>query len=365
MVPGARWLVVGLLVVAVASPPTLLRHAPASGSDATATELLSRVRAASDRGWSGEVRAVGSLEVPLTGSTFGGVARLLGEQSDLRVWWRDEEHWRVDRIRTSGEQDLVREGDRTTRWSYESGRATYTPYSPIRLPDDADVVPQSLARRLLAGARPGELSRLPSRRVAGRSAAGLRLVPADGRSTISRVDVWADLSSGLPLRVDAYAVGRPQRPVLTTELTTLDLQRPSRAVTTFVPADGIRVSRRAALDEAAGANAFAPIRLPDEAAGLPRRGRPEDFKAVGVYGRGPIAVLGVPLRGSVANGLKDQLNESSAAVDTGTQVSLQIGPLSVLLLYAGRGGLLVTGTVTPATLETAAKDLVAGAVFTG
>ncbi len=49
-----------------------------------------------------------------------------------------------------------------------------------------------------------ELSRLPARRVAGRSAAGLRLVPADPASTIARVDVWADEASGLPLRVEVY-----------------------------------------------------------------------------------------------------------------------------------------------------------------
>ena len=41
-----------------------------------------------------------------------------------------------------------------------------------------------------------------------------------------------------------------------------------------------------------------PFVAPDEVAGLPRRGRPEDFGAVGVYGRGPTAVLAIPLRDS-------------------------------------------------------------------
>ena len=365
MIPAARWLVVALLAIGVASPPTLLRLWPAGDSSISATALASRIDRSAALGWSGEVRSTGSLEVPLTGSTFGGVARLLGERSDLRVWWRDAEHYRVDRIRTSGEQDLVREGDRTVRWSYESGTATFTPYSPVRLPDDADVVPSALAKRLLAGARAGELSRLPSRRVAGRDAAGLRLVPADDRSTISRVEVWADQETGLPLRVDAYAAGNARRPVLTTEAISFDPGRPAASTTSYSLAGGIKLRRAYALDEAAGANAFAPFALPDRVADLPRRGRPEDFKAVGVYGRGPVAVLGVPLRGSVARGLRDQLRQSAASREQGDTVALEVGPLSVLLVYAGdRGGLLLTGTVTPATLQTAAEDLVAGLVRT-
>lgn len=367
---GLRWLVVAVLALAVALPPTLLRLVPASGSDLTAAQLLAKVRAAADRGWSGEVRAVGSLQVPLTGSTFGGVARLLGEQSDLRVFWRDPEHWRVDRLAAGGERDLVRDGRTTTTWSYESGRARVSAYSPVRLPDDADLVPAALAKRVLAGARASELSRLESRRIAGRSAAGLRLVPADQRATVDRVDVWVDDATGIPLRVDAYAAASTpgsagsRRPVLTTEVTTLDTDRPAARLTRFSPAAGVDVRRTLALDEAAGANAFAPFRLPDRAAGLARRGDPATFGAVGVYGRGPLAVLAVPLRGSVTRGLVDQLRGSPAAVDTGGKITLQIGPLSVLLLHERRGGLLVTGTATPAALDDVAQDLVEKVVVT-
>jgi hypothetical protein len=364
MLPAVRWLLVAVVALGVASPPTLLRLWPAHESGITAADLAARIDRSARMGWSGEVRSTGSLEVPLTGSTFGGVARLLGEQSDLRVWWRDPEHYRVDRIRTSGEQDLVRDGVSTVRWSYESGTATFTPYSPVRLPDDADVVPSALAARLLAGARPGELSRLPSRRVAGRDAAGLRLVSADPRSTLSRVEVWADQATGLPLRVDVYAGAKAPRPILTTELITVDLDEPATSTTSYSLAPGVKLRRSAALDEAAGANAFAPFELPDKIAGLPRRGRPEEFRAVGVYGRGPVAVLGVPLRGFVARGLRDQLRRSAASREAGNTIALEVGPLSVLLVYADRGGLLLAGTVTPTTLETAARDLVAGLVRT-
>ena len=40
-----------------------------------------------------------------------------------------------------------------------------------------------------------------------RSAAGLRMTPADPASTVGRVDIWADPSSGLPLMVEVFGRG--------------------------------------------------------------------------------------------------------------------------------------------------------------
>ena len=56
---------------------------------------------------------------------------------------------------------------------------------------------------------------------AGHAAAGLRLVPENARSTIARVDIWADQSSGLPLAVKVYAAPAGAVPVLSTELVAL------------------------------------------------------------------------------------------------------------------------------------------------
>lgn len=364
MLPAARWIVVAVVAIACATAPALLRVVPAHDSDISATALAKRIQASSALGWSGEVHALGSLEVPLTGSTFGGVSRLLGGQTDLRVWWRDPEHWRLDRLRTSGEQDLIRSGSRTVRWTYESSEARFTPYSEVRLPNDSDALPPTLAGRLLSGAKAAELTRLPARRVDGRSAVGLRFVPSDSRTTIARVDVWADEDSGLPVRVDVYDKGGRDRPILTTQVISLDTDRPDAEVTSFQPVRGMNFSRGAALDEAAGANAYAPFTLPDEVSDLPRRGRPETFRAVGIYGRGPTALVGIPLRSRITKGLYDQLSESRDATVTAQRVSLQVGPLSVLLLVGKDVGLLLTGTVDPVTLETAASDMVRGMVRT-
>lgn len=360
MGPAARWLVVLAVAVALVAVPQGLRALPVDDTEESAPDLAARVLDADRLGWSGEVATQGDVEVPLSGDTFGGVVHILGESSRLRVWWRGPTQHRVDRVRESGETDVVRTGGMTVRWRYEGNRVSFTPYSRIRLPDDPDVVPVALAQRLLAGARAAELSRLPSERVAGRAAAGLRLVPADPRSTIGRVDLWADQETGLPLRVEVYDGATGSRPVLTTETTSVDLTRPSRALTDLDISSGVDFSRGVTLDDAAGADAFAPFAPPDTVAGLPRRGQPADFGAVGVYGRGPTALVAVPLRDVVASGLREQLRKAGTVRDTGERQALEFGPLSVLLDSSGRGNYVLLGTVTPATLEQAADDVRAG-----
>jgi hypothetical protein len=359
MVPAVRWLLVAAITVGLAAAPALVRAVPPSDSDVGATTLAHRIRAAHDVGWSGEVSSLGALQVPISTSAFSSVARLLGERTDLRVWWRTPTNWRVDRMRGTGESDLVRDGGLVVRWNYESNRVNFTPYSSIRLPDDADVVPVELAHRLLAGATAKELSRIPSRRIAGHSAAGLRLVPSDARSTVTRVDIWADDASGLPLQVDVYGVGA-SRPVLSTRLIALSLEKPTKKQANFALSSGIDFSRGVALDDAAGANAFAPFIPPQRVAGLPRLGAALDFGAVGVYGRGPTAILAIPLRDFVARGLRTELRKSQSSRDEGTRIALEIGPISVLLADVADGHFLIAGTVTPATLLDAAKDLESG-----
>ncbi len=363
MVPAARWLVVALLALAVAAPPTLLHLRPVADSDIGAEPLAEKVQSSTSVPWSGEVRTQGSLDVPLDSSSFGGIARLLGEQGQLRVWWRDADRWRIDRLSTTGETDLVRAGRVMARWNYEEDVARLSSYSPIRLPDDNDVVPPALAARLLDGARGEELSRLPARRIAGRSAVGLRLVPADPASTIRRVDVWSMEDSGLPLRVEVYG-DDSAHPTLTSQMTSVHPGNPNDEEIGFEVPMGIHLTRTPTLDDVARANAFAPFLLPPTLAGLARRGEVGVLGAVGVYGRGPTALLALPLRDSTAHGLHEQLAKSRHARESGDSVAVEAGPLSVLLLEGDGGNFLLTGTVTPAALRQAGTDLVHGAVRT-
>lgn len=352
VVPAARWLLVLAVAVVLAGAPLLVRAWPVPASDLSAPRLAAAVRDSYDTGWSGEVRSQGAVEIPESDSDLDGVARLLGESSTLRVWWRSPEEHRVDRLRPSGETDLIRAGDVSVRWRYEGNRVTVTFDDALRLPDDPDVVPVALARRLLSGVGDDELSRLPDERVAGRAAAGLRVVPSDPRSSIDRVDLWADQRSGVPLRVEVYGGGDPS-PALVSEVTDLDLRRPTTREVQIEFSRGVDVSRGRGFDAARG-DLF--LLLPDRLAGLPLR-RDAEVGDAGVYGRGPTTMTAVPVRESVARGLREELRRLAATTDTGAQQSVAFGPVSVVLTSVAGQDFLLVGTVTLPTLQRAADDL--------
>ena len=67
------------------------------------------------------------------------------------MWWRNADDWRVDRIRSTGETDLFRQGGGIVRWVFESETATYSPVSKIRLPDASDLLPADLRAVAAAG----------------------------------------------------------------------------------------------------------------------------------------------------------------------------------------------------------------------
>ena len=84
--------------------------------------------------------------------------------------------------------------------------------------------------------------------------------------------------------------------------------------------------------------------------------------AVGIYGRGPTALIALPLRGQVARPLRDRLEASATARSTdGRHRGARRAGLAARHRPAGSGGgaFLVAGTVTPETLERAATELAA------
>jgi hypothetical protein len=356
-----RWLVVVLAAVLLVGVPVAVRHR-SSGPVAQPlpAELVARVQASGAVGWSGRAQSRGSLQLP-DNDSFATLGQLLGQQVDLRAWWRGPRSWRVDRIRSTGETDTFRDGGGQVRWIFESERATFSPVSTIRLPDAVDVLPATLGRDLFQGARPDEVTVIGPTRVAGIDAAGLRLRPADTASTVDHVDLWADPATGLPLRVDLYGRGAAQ-PVLTTAFTDLTVQPPDPSAVRFsAPAD-VTLAYEQSTDVAAAANALEQVDLPGTVAGLSTRDG-QDPGAVGVYGRGPTTMIVLPLRGSVARPLRDQLGRNAAATETAAGTLAPVGPISVLLTRVpGRGGgYLLAGTVTPETLTAAAAQLQEGA----
>ena len=355
---SARWLIVLVTAAVLVGTPVVIAARPASPSDISAVELASRIQGSGSVAWSGYVETRGTLQVP-DNDSFVNLAQLLGENNELRVWWRSADDWRVDRIRATGETDLFRNGQTSIRWVFESERATITAVSQIRLPDASDLLPPTLAQAMLQGVRAEELSRLPARRFAGLDAPGVRLVPAEAAATVAHVDLWADPQTGLPLRVELYGA-EDQRPVLTTTLLELSLGVPDAATTRFVPYAGAEVVYEESVDVAAAANAYAPFDLPTSLAGLESR-TGEDPGAVGIYGRGPTTLIALPLRGRVAGPLRERLQASASARLTSVGTLAPVGPVGLLVTSRrDRGGaFLVAGTVTAETLERAAAELLA------
>jgi hypothetical protein len=350
------WLVVAALALVIGTP-LLARARPVGAPDLSATRVLATLRSAADHPYSGRVDMVGNLDLPVT-SRFTDVGALLGERTTLRVWWRGSDDWRVDKLLVTGETDLVHDAHGTVQWSYEDAEATRSVDPEVRLPRSADLLPPELAARAVEGA--GSVARIAGRRVAGIAAPGIRIVPADRRSSVDHVDLWVDPASAVVLRLDAYAA-HDRAPSFSTRFTSFSVRTPAAGRTRFVAPAGARTRFDDVLDIADAANQYAPFDPPPVIAGLSRAATPRG--AVGVYGSGLTRVLAIPLRHRDAHALQRQLRRSAGAVETDAGIALQSGPLGVLVSERRTGSWLVSGSVTRSTLLDAAADLAAGVVL--
>jgi hypothetical protein len=364
MTAGRRWFLVGLGVLLLVASPVLVRALPADDSDISSRTLLQRIRDSRGVSFSGFVESAGNVALPVN-DALSGVSNLLSDTNRVRVWWRDPRTWRTATLRATGETDLVHRHDRTVRWEYESKRATTYPDVPVRLPTAVDVLPHELARRILEGARPSEVSRIPARRVAGRDALGLRLTPSDPQAAIGRVDVYADRSSGVPLQVEVFASGR-RPPVLTSRFLSFEVGRPSARALRFTPPGGARVSFDSVVDLASAADRFAFRVPPASLAGLPARGAPTTpfvgpgEGSVGVYGRGPTVLFAIPLWRRTAERVREDLGRQPGVREMDQGLLLGAAPLRLLLALPEHNdnSWLLAGTVTEQTLADAADALV-------
>jgi hypothetical protein len=205
-------------------------------------------------------------------------------------------------------------------------------------------------------------SRIPSIRVAGVDAAGLRLVPANSSTTIRAIDIWADPADGLPVKVQILGRGT-SRPVLITSFLELSQQRPAYRIVVPHPAPGVDTvtARLPDLNGLLGSGDRTPP-FPPALAGLRRITALGSLAAVSAYGIGLARFAVLPLPGRVGQ------QAVTAAAQAGSAVRLQHGqgvlirtPLLTVLVFITsyhHHVLLFTGSVTPALLEQAATDLV-------
>ncbi len=62
----------------------------------------------------------GDLALPVTSGQFSSLVDLFGSTTQLRVWWRSNQDWRVDEVSPSGEQDVHGIGADLWTWNYET-----------------------------------------------------------------------------------------------------------------------------------------------------------------------------------------------------------------------------------------------------
>jgi hypothetical protein len=358
MRPIHRWGVVAIGIAVLISLPWVVAQRPAHDSPIGAAQLLQRIQESGTAKYSGYVESVGGLVLPVT-DQVSDVADLLGDRTQARVWWRGPADWRVDRLSVFGETDTHRDADGIWTWNYEQSSAVRTPVptpGSVRLPDTVDIVPAELARRLLSAAAATEVSRIPAKVIAGRSAVGLRLRPAEAQSSIDHVDVWALSDTGIALRVDVIGKGSGVA-AMSTAFLDFDATPPSASQTAFAPTDQARASYSDGFSIVAANPTNEGPTLPASLGGLNRNGE-SPVKTVGVYGRGVTELVVAPLRRRFAFSLRDQLI-SAGAVETNRLVSLAVGPINLTLVERFRGGTswLVVGTVDRATLTAAAATL--------
>ncbi|WP_375499590.1 transcriptional regulator [uncultured Jatrophihabitans sp.] len=346
------------VVAALVAAPTVVRVLPVSSSDVRAATLLQRVRNSASVPYSGYAQSQGGLSLPVSGDAFGTISDLFGGSQQLRVWWRDATDWRVDTLDLTGETDLHRDAGGLSTWDYESGEVRQTSSTAaVRLPRSDDLVPGNLARRLLSEVDASDVSRLPTKRIAGYTAAGLRVRLRDSGSTVTAIDVWALAGSGLPVSVAVYA-GGSRTPLVASTLLDLTLGRPSASTVAFRPVVGTRVERDGFGDIVSALDAFGSTRPPAVVAGLARR-TDLDLGAVGVYGRGVTTVVAVPLPARLAGQVVPSLRTTPRAVEDDSGIAAGVGALNVQLGPPRGNGdrWLLVGTVTATTLRAAIGEL--------
>jgi hypothetical protein len=175
---------------------------------------------------------------------------------------------------------------------------------------------------------------------------------------VSRVDVWVDAGSGVPLRVQLYGDG--PAPALDTRFLDLELTTPAASVTAFRPPPGADVRRdEQQADLLDAGRRYDAVALPATLAGLVDREVAGTPPAVGVYGRGVTLLAVAVLPGRAAGALRDTLGVAPGAVVDDLGVRIAAGPLSLMLVDAPgrRSGWLLAGTVDLDALATAATQL--------
>jgi hypothetical protein len=353
-----RWALVVAVVVLLCSVPVVIGAWPARAAEADPAILRERISASADQPYQGFAQSSGLLPVPPL-PNLEQVTALASGTTQMRVWYAARDRWRVDVIEGGSEHDVYQTPQAQYVWDYgDSQLSQVVGEQPLRLPRAADLTPPELVRRLLAIAAADRFEPISGKRVAGVSAAGLRLLPVAAGTTIDHIDVWADPATGLPVQAEVTAKGG-ERPVFITRFLELHRSVPSADVLTPPPGHpGIGFTVTTAPDILSIINRRRPALLPDRLGGAPRRDAVAGSSAADVYGTGLAQFVVVALPGRLGFRSYDRIATFGRDVEVpdGAAAIISTGLLTLLAVDAGRT-YLVAGFVEPDVLERVAVDL--------
>jgi len=353
--------------------PVIASALPVNVPPLTAVQLRSRILGSEGMSYSGYAESNATFGLPPL-SGLSSVTSLLDGVTKMRVWQAAPQVWRVDVLSDAGERDTYQFGRREFLWnsgaqlttevlpSFDRSRFDQSP--GVRLPRAADLVPTALAARVLSEAgRDARYSLLPPLRVAGQSAAGLRVTPGDPASTIEHIDIWAAPATGLPLMVEVYGRGA-RTPALQSQFFQVGPWQADAGVLTPPvrggPGTGFTVTSASNLSGAL--KNLEPEALPATLAGRQRIPAPPGFSTVGLYGGGLATFAVFTLRGGTGSGLLDGARSDGGTPYTfpdGTGVLISASLVNAVIAQSDRSTdtVLIAGTVSDAVLLQAAATL--------
>jgi hypothetical protein len=335
---------------------------PVSADAVDPRVLRDRILASGERPYQGYAEIAGSLALPEL-PKVADVTSLLTGTTRVRTWYSSPSRWRFDVVSTAGERDVYGTPDGEFTWDYGTNMLTrLVGAPPVRLPRAGDLLPPDLARRVLVGSGDDDtVSSLPARKIAGRSAVGLRLTPTDPATTIGHVDVWAEADTGLPLAVEVTGRGAGQ-PVLVSQFLEFSSTPPAAEVLTpkAPPGGGFSVVEAPDIADALGVRRGS--RPPAQLAGRALQETDVGVRGVGVYGTGLSAFVALPIPREIGGDAADAVVGAggvSSELPGGEAFHLSIAPLSVVVARSqvARRWYLLAGLVTSELLLDAAADL--------
>lgn len=335
---------------------------PVSSASVEPAELRQRVLGSANQPYQGYAEVNGTLQVPAL-PHLSDLTALLTGTTRVRTWYDSPSRWRFDVVSTVGERDVYGTPDGEYTWDYGANQLTrLVGQPPVRVPRAGDLTPPELARRVLSTAAGDPVTALPARRVAGRDAAGLRLVPRDPDTTIGHVDIWVDPAGGVPLAVEVTARGA-SRPVIASRFLEFSPARPAAAVLTPRRPPGSGYSIVAAPGVADALGALGRGRPPARLAGRDlREADAAGVRGIGVYGTGLSAFIELRVPGDIGAEAADAIVKAggtSEEFQSGEVTRLSIAPLSIAVARSasGRRWYLLAGLTSTDVLATAAREL--------